>query len=158
MEPQHHHHPISYTLDGKPYTSLEHELTANRILELAGLSPETHYLVLLNGNDPDDRRSYREDPDERIHLHPDMRFIAELRHRHLIHYTVDGEPQETHAHELRASKILEDARLTPVTNYYLIRLLPDGGQKSYQSHPDKEVHLHEGDRFISASLAPTPVS
>jgi hypothetical protein len=162
MEHQHQHHhdhsPISYTVDGKPFTAVEHELAAYQILERAGLNSESHYLVLLNGNDPDDRRSYREDPDEGIRLHPDMRFISEPKHRHLIHYTVDGEPQESRLHELRATEILEHAGLTPVANYYLIRLLPDGDQKSYKDHPEKEIHLHDGERFISASLAPTPVS
>jgi hypothetical protein len=159
MEHHHEHHrPIAYTVDGKPQTSVEHELTARQILERAEVNPESHYLVLLHGHDHEEWIAYREEPGQIIRLHPEMRFVTEPKHSHLITYSVDAEPQETPDHELRANRILEKAGLTPVESYYLIRLLPDGGQKSYQDHPDKEIRLHDGERFISASLKPTPVS
>jgi len=75
-----HHHPIPYTVDGKPQISAEHELSAIQILERAGFSPETHYLI-LDGHDPDHGRSYRDDPDERVRLHAGMTFVTGTRHR-----------------------------------------------------------------------------
>jgi len=73
-----------------------------------------------------------------------------------IQYTVDGEPQSTTEHQLTASQILTAAGKEP-SAYYLI-LLEGNAQKSFQGHPDEVIHMHPKMRFISMSLAPTPVS
>ncbi len=73
-----------------------------------------------------------------------------------IQYTVDGEPQSTSEHQLTASQILKVAGKEP-SSYYLI-LLEGNAQKYYQGRPDEIIHMHPKMRFISMSLAPTPVS
>ncbi len=75
----------------------------------------------------------------------------------LIHYTVDGEPQETTHRKKTASKIMKDAGVDPQT-HYLIQLKGGHEQESYKEDPNREVPLCEGARFITASLEPTPVS
>jgi hypothetical protein len=78
-------------------------------------------------------------------------------HPKVIHYTVDGEAQETTKHKLTAEEIMKKAGVDPKT-HYLILLKPHGGEVSYKGHPETIIHLHEGMKFITASLGPTPVS
>lgn len=75
---------------------------------------------------------------------------------HVIHYTVDGEPQETTARELTANQILENAGLT-VADHYLIQI-KGKHRESYQDHGEQLIHLHEHATFISVFIGPTPVS
>lgn len=73
-----------------------------------------------------------------------------------IQYTVDGEPQSTSEHQLTAGQILKAAGKDPATHYLI--LLEGNAQKSFQGRPDDVIHMHPKMRFISMSLAPTPVS
>lgn len=66
MEP-----PITYTLDGEDKTTTEKTLTPRQIL--GDLDPTTHYLVELVGHE---RKSYQNQPDATIHMHPKMTFIS----------------------------------------------------------------------------------
>jgi hypothetical protein len=71
-------------------------------------------------------------------------------------YTVDGEPQATTEHQLTAAQILANAGIDGAT-HYLVQL--EGDKRiSYQGRPSEPVHMHEHMRFISISMAPTPVS
>lgn len=71
-------------------------------------------------------------------------------------YTVDGEPQQTSAHELTAIQILQNAGID-VTSHYLVQI--EGNNRiSYQTDPNKVIHMHEHMKFISISTGPTPVS
>ncbi len=71
-------------------------------------------------------------------------------------YTVDGESQQTSAHKLTATQILQNAGID-VTSHYLVQI--EGNNRiSYQSDPNKEIHMHEHMKFISVSTGPTPVS
>lgn len=73
-----------------------------------------------------------------------------------IHYTVDGEPQETDQPVLTPIRILKDAGVDPVTNY-LVQIQGDH-RISYQDKPNEEIHMRDHMKFISISIAPTPVS
>lgn len=78
-------------------------------------------------------------------------------HRHPITYTVDGEPQTTTEHELTARQILQKAGIDPDA-HYLVQILPNGDRVSFQEEPNKEIKLHNHDKFVSVLTGPTPVS
>ena len=81
----------------------------------------------------------------------------EQHHPETNHYTVDGEPQKTTAHELSIAQILKAAEKDP-ENHYLI-LLDGHKQISYEhTSQDTVIPLHNGMRFIAPSRKPTPVS
>lgn len=65
--------PIDYTVDGEPQTTTEQSLTPRAILTAAGINPETHYLVEVKGNTT---VSYKDKPDEALHMHQHMKFIS----------------------------------------------------------------------------------
>jgi hypothetical protein len=67
--------PITYELEDEPYTTTETTLTPRAILGKGGFDVETHYLALLHG-ESGERTSYQGKPDEPIHMHPNMKFLA----------------------------------------------------------------------------------
>ena len=73
-----------------------------------------------------------------------------------FHYTVDGEPQETEAHQLTPNQILTHAGLDPGT-HYLVEIKGDT-KESFQGKGEVELHMHEGMVFVSVFTGPTPVS
>ncbi len=73
-----------------------------------------------------------------------------------FNYTVDDEPQQTTAHELTPAQILNNAHIDPAS-HYLVQL--EGNHRtSYEGRPNEPIHMHQNMRFISVSIAPTPVS
>lgn len=72
----------------------------------------------------------------------------------VIHYKVNGEPQETTEHKLTVRQILENAGFTPAEDYQLTR---DNGHHTYQNL-DEEVPLREGETFTATFTGPTPTS
>jgi hypothetical protein len=71
-------------------------------------------------------------------------------------YTVDGEPQETGAHELTPNQILANAGIY-ASSHYLVQI-EDHHRVSYQGMPSELIHMHQHMKFISVSTGPTPVS
>jgi hypothetical protein len=67
------HHVFHYTVDDEPYTTNEHTLTPKEILAKAGLSADNYYLVQIRGRE---QESYKDRPNEPIHMHNDMKFIS----------------------------------------------------------------------------------
>jgi hypothetical protein len=67
---------ITYLLDDEPQTTTERELAARQILQNAGIDPTNHYLVQIQGHEGKEKRSFRDNPDELIRLHPNMKFIS----------------------------------------------------------------------------------
>jgi hypothetical protein len=67
--------PITYTLDGEPYTTTDRTLTPREILSKAGIELTAHYLVELHGNSGE-RTSYEGRMGDKIHMHPNMKFLA----------------------------------------------------------------------------------
>ena len=51
----------------------EHELTPVQIMQLAGVDPESHYLKEIRGQQ---QVSYKDTPNEPIHVHNNQRFIT----------------------------------------------------------------------------------
>jgi hypothetical protein len=83
---------------------------------------------------------------------------AEAHHHHEIHFTVDGEPEETELREVTPNEIiLEYGHKDPAT-CYLIRI-EDGHEKdNYRDKGTLPIKLHDGMEFQMISLGPTPVS
>lgn len=75
---------------------------------------------------------------------------------HVIHYTVDGEPQETTEQQLTPRQIITNAGLNP-DERYLVEI-KGRGQISYQGKMDEPISMHEHQTFITVSTGPTPVS
>jgi hypothetical protein len=66
-------HVIEYTVDDEPQSTAKRVLTPKEILSNAGIDPATHYLVQIIGNK---QESYKDKPDEPIHMHPHMKFVS----------------------------------------------------------------------------------
>lgn len=64
---------FTYFVDDEQQTTTEHVLTPVQILQAAGIDPGTHYLVQLQGQH---QVSYKDKPDEQIHMHEHMKFIS----------------------------------------------------------------------------------
>ena len=67
-------HEIEFKVDDERFETTKSELTPRNILEVAGLDPAQHYLVLVKGGKPD--TSYETTPDVPIRLHPGMEFAS----------------------------------------------------------------------------------
>ena len=78
---------------------------------------------------------------------------------HVIHYTLDDEPQETTEMVLTPRQIMENAKPAPIdpSTHYLVQI-EGQHQVSYKDKPDEPIHMHEKMRFVSISTGPTPVS
>ena len=75
---------------------------------------------------------------------------------HVIHYTVDNEPQTTRERELTAGQILRQAGIDPDT-HYLIEIRGHD-RESFKDRTDAEIRMHDHLKFISIAVGPTPVS
>jgi hypothetical protein len=73
-----------------------------------------------------------------------------------FNYTVDGEPQQTHEHELTPDQILRNASLDPAT-HYLVEI-KGSTKESFQGRGSVEIRMHDHLVFISVFTGPTPVS
>ena len=82
--------------------------------------------------------------------------MPESNHEHLVHYTVNDEPQSTTEKELTPNQILQKAGIDSATNY-LVEIR--GKEKiSFKDEPNTPIHIHENLKFISVSTGPKPVS
>ncbi len=75
-------------------------------------------------------------------------------HHRVIHYSVNGEPQETTREKLTVREILTNAGFTPADDYELTR---DKGNKTF-TDLDEKIPLHEGETFTATFTGPTPTS
>ena len=75
---------------------------------------------------------------------------------HIIHYTVDGEPQQTMERELTPRQILTSAGLNPAERY-LVRI-EGKHQESYKDRMDEPIHLHENEKFVTVFTGPVQVA
>ncbi len=64
---------FEYTLDDEPQSTDEHTLTARQILQKAGIDPQTHYLVQIEGQH---QVSFKDNPDDPIHMHQHMKLVS----------------------------------------------------------------------------------
>ncbi len=66
-------HEIEYTVNDEPQSTTEKTLTPVKIMEKAGVDPETNYLIEIRGKE---QFSYKDKPTEEIHMHPKIKFIT----------------------------------------------------------------------------------
>lgn len=77
----------------------------------------------------------------------------------VFNYFVDDEPETTDQKELTPNQILEAAGLTPVSDYYLVRLNADGTQTSFKDSPTTPIKMVcPAVKFVSAFRGETGVS
>jgi len=64
---------FNYTVDDEQQSTTSQKLTPREIMTAAEIDPETHYLVLIQGNH---QKSLENKTDEPINMHQKMRFIS----------------------------------------------------------------------------------
>ena len=64
---------FQFTVDGESFSTTENTLTPVQILEIAGINPDTHYLVQIRGNQ---QFSYKDEPNTPINISQNAKFIA----------------------------------------------------------------------------------
>jgi len=75
---------------------------------------------------------------------------------HVIHYSVDDEPQETTERTLTPVQIMQNAGIDPAT-HYLVELVGNT-RKSYKDEPSATIHMHEHQKFATQFTGEVPVS
>lgn len=75
---------------------------------------------------------------------------------HVIHYKVNDDDQQTTEHVLTPRQIMSKAGIDPDQNY-LVEII-GSTRKSFKDSPEKEIHMHENQRFITVFVGPVPVS
>ena len=70
-------------------------------------------------------------------------------------YFVNGEEENTKAESLTVRVILDQAGFQPVEDY---TLKSEDPKENYDSHYDREVRIHEDQRFEALHKGPTPTS
>lgn len=123
-------------------------LTAREILKHAGIDPDLHFLV---ENHPE-HIDFQDQPEQSIHMVQHMRFVTEHQ---VIEYKVNDEDQTTRHRYLTASTILDNAGISPASNY-LAEIFPE--HVSFEGKPEERIRMHQHMKFISVSIKPTPVS
>ncbi len=77
----------------------------------------------------------------------------------VFHYFVDDEPETTDQKKLTPKQIFEFAGISPVEDYYIIHLLTDGSQESYEGRiNDKITMTCPAMKFISIFIGVTEVA
>lgn len=77
-------------------------------------------------------------------------------HEHLIHYTVDDEPESTAEKVLTPVEIMNNAGIDPQTNY--LEQVVGHDFISYKDRPNEKIEMKDGMRFITKPIGPMPVS
>ena len=76
----------------------------------------------------------------------------------VFNYTLDAEPEMTDKSQMTPNEILKAGGLNP-SDYFLVQVLDDGTQKSYQSIPEEPIEMIcAGMQFVSVFSGPMPVS
>jgi hypothetical protein len=79
------------------------------------------------------------------------------RHSHMIHFTLEGEPEEAERRDWTPNQIITDFGGRDPANNYLVEIQGDH-QKSFRGMGDTPIKLHDCERLQIISIGPTPVS
>ena len=139
---------IEYRVNEVAQETKNHVLTPREILQHAEIDADLHFLEETQPA----HISFQDNPDEPINMVPQMRFKAEHQ---LIHYKVNDENEDTRHRRRTPRQIMTQAGIDPATNY-LSEVFPH--HLSFEGKPDEPIDVHQGMRFISVSIKPTPVS
>lgn len=64
---------FQFTVDGESFSTTDHTLSPNQILQIAGIDPTNYYLVEIRGNH---QVSYKDNPNEVIHINQHDKFVS----------------------------------------------------------------------------------
>lgn len=82
--------------------------------------------------------------------------VATARGKPPTEITIDGREFSLEDNESTPNELLTLAGLDPAT-HYLVRV-EGRSQHSYEGRGGERIHIHRGERFVSVSTGPTPVS
>jgi hypothetical protein len=142
---------------GHEYFVFDHHIvTGKQLLEKACLEPvECHTLY----------KYFHKGDFRRIGLHDEVDLAAHgvehfvVKPPEVYHYMVDTAPESTEEKELTPNQILMLADITPIEDYYLVEILPDGQQISFKGKGNEPIKMRcPGLKFVSAFNGETPVS
>ena len=134
----------------------QHIVTGKDILVKAGITPVECYWLYQKLKDCDFEKI---DLTEKVDLTCQGVEHFVVKPTEVFHYTVDGEPETTDEKELTPNQILEAAGLTPVKDYYLVRINADGSQTPFKDNPDTPLKMVcPAVKFVSAFRGETNVS
>ena len=130
-------------------------VTGREILGTVGLQPCECYVVVqvIHGRHIDII-----DIDEKVDLSTSgfERFV--IRESGISNYMVDDEPETTTKRQLTPTEILTAAGIKAV-DHYLVQIMPDNSQVSYQDAPDSPIEMKcTGQKFASIYRGATIVS
>ena len=130
-------------------------VTQREILGATGQQPCECFIVvqIINGRHLD-----LIDLDEKVDLSASgfERFVT--RESGISNYTVDDEPETTTKRLMTPNEILTAAGVK-VADHYLVQIMSDNSQVSYQETPDTPIEMKCTDqKFVSIFRGPTPVS
>lgn len=131
--------PLQIYIDGKSYTTHDHDQEAAALLRLADRDPMAYDLFLVKKDGVEERIK----DDQIVDLKDGEHFVS----RQKIHFAIDGESYETYDNTQTAAALLRLAGVDP-DGYDLARILPSGGTEKFRG--DEIVALQNGDDFVTA--------
>jgi len=143
-------------IDGHHYIFDHHVVTGRELLAKAGITPVECFWLYQN------LKNYgfeKIDHAEQVDLTKGGVEHFVVKPTEVFHYFVDNEPETTDQKELTPNQMLEAAGLTPVGDYYLVRINPDGSQTSLKNSSNTALKMVcPAIKFISAFRGETNVS
>ena len=142
---------------GKEYFIFGHHVVTGReLLEKACITPLECFWLYQKLKDCDFEKI---DLTEKVDLAKGGTEHFVVKPTEVFNYFVDDEPETTDQKELTPNQILEAAGLTPVIDYYLVRINSDGSQISFKDSPNTPLKMVcPAIKFISAFRGETNVS
>ncbi|MEJ7678743.1 MAG: multiubiquitin domain-containing protein [Segetibacter sp.] len=143
-------------IDGHYYI-FDHQLVTGReLLEKAAITPIECFWLYQKLKDCDFEKI---DLKEKVDLAKGGIEHFVVKPTEVFNYFVDNEPETTDEKELTPNQILQAAGLTPVSDYYLVRINSDGSQTSLKDSPNIPLKMGcPAVKFISAFRGETNVS
>lgn len=143
-------------ISGHTYIFDHHVVTGRELLEKAGITPLECFWLYQKLKDCDFEKI---DLTEKVDLANGGVEHFVVKSTEVFNYFVDNEPETTDQKELTPNQILEAAGLTPVGDYYLVRIDTDGSQTSLKDSPDTLLKMVcPAVKFVSAFRGETNVS
>jgi Multiubiquitin len=131
-------------------------VTGRELLEKAGITPLECFWLYQKLKDCDFEKI---DLTEKVDLAKGGTEHFVVKPTEVFNYFVDNEPETTDQKELTPNQILEAAGLTPVSDYYLVRINSDGSQTPLKDSPNTPLKMVcPAVKFISAFRGETTVS
>jgi hypothetical protein len=135
---------------------LKQFVTGREILEKTGITEMECYWLYQKQKNCDFEKI---DLTEKINLaKPGIENFV-VKPSEVFHYFVDNEPETTDLKAMTPNQILEAAGITPVKDYYLVRINADSSQLSLADTPNVPITMIcPGIKFVSVFRGETPVS